>query len=131
MGAAVGESGKMHRSFVGSSPPKGGELRCLRMTTYDVERLWNPTLRKVREGWGKRRKARSTATSKASDKSVRPTRAFPTTTSIPAHTSWNFSGWYLLQAFDYVEVGEGADVAVDVGFGIGSDSYSADGVDSG
>jgi hypothetical protein len=36
----------------------------------------------------------------------------------------------LLQAFDNVEIGEGADVAVDVGLGIRSDCDSTDGIDA-
>jgi hypothetical protein len=36
----------------------------------------------------------------------------------------------LLYAFDYVEVGEGADVAVDVGFGIWGNGDGANGVDA-
>src|SRR5467141_3188155 len=37
---------------------------------------------------------------------------------------------FLLQTVDHVEIGEGADVAVDVGLGIGRDCDSADGVDA-
>ena len=36
----------------------------------------------------------------------------------------------LLQAFDHVEIGEGADLAVDVSLGIGRDCDSADRVDA-
>jgi hypothetical protein len=37
----------------------------------------------------------------------------------------------LPQAFDYVEVGEGTDVAVDVSACVGGDGDAADGVDAG
>jgi hypothetical protein len=42
---SIGNAGRMHRSFVGRSSPKGEELRCLRMTAVsNCEAAMRPKL---------------------------------------------------------------------------------------